>query len=265
MKGTFFSEIIGGLENHIRQNGYYMMLYTAADVDESLRMAGSWNLEGLIVLGCQMDECRQFLNNTSIPLIFIDSYFQDDKLPYVNVGLEDRHGSYIMTKYLIEKGHRKICFLSDVPPEDGVFFERYMGFKQAMKEQKLCSGNIDHFTLPYNQDQMQIFSQEFINNHMKNYTALFFAFDSLALRAIYMFQKNGIKIPDDISICGFDGNDFSRFFNPSLTTIHQDVNKKSALAVNMLMKLIKNEELEQRIVRLNVSITEGESVKSLFM
>lgn len=262
-QGPFFSEIIGGLEYHIRRNGYFMMLYAAANVEESLRMAGAWNLEGLIVLGCHMEECSQFLNNTSIPLVFIDSYFLNNKLPYACIGLKDREGGYLMTKYLIDKGHRKICFLTVGSLERGVFYERYCGCKQAMKEAGLPFDKCDYISFPSELSQAQNFLLDFMAGRMKKYTALFFAFDLLALRAISFFQHNGIKIPEDISVCGFDGNIFSDIFRPSLTTIRQNVQDKANGAVSMLMQLIKKENPKKRIIRLNVSVSDGESVRDI--
>jgi len=259
----FFSEIIGGLEEYIRRNGYFMMLYTAANVEECLRMAGAWNLEGLIVLGCNMEECSQFLNNISIPLVFIDSYFLNDKLPYACIGLKDREGGYLMAKHLIDKGHRKICFLTVGNLKRGVFYERYRGCKQAMKDHRLPFGENDYISIPTDSNQIGAFLQDFMTGKMKNYTALFFAFDLLALHAISFFQKNGIRIPEDISVCGFDGNVFSGLFMPSLTTIRQNVPDKAAAAVNMLIQLIRKENPKQRIIRLDVSVSCGESVRDI--
>ena len=262
-RGPFFSEIIGSLEASIRKNGYYMMLYAAANVEESLLMAGAWNLEGLIVLGCHMEECRQFLNNTSLPLVFIDSYFPDDNLPYACVGLEDRKGGYLMTRYLIEKGHKNICFLSVGNPERGVFYERYCGFRQAMEEERLPVQKSDYLSLPYEPDRVLDFYRDFMSGPIRNYTALFFALDLAALHAISLFQRNGIQVPEHISVSGFDGNIFSSLFNPSLTTIQQNVSEKAEQAANMLIHLIRKEEPAQRIIRQNVSITEGNSVKDI--
>jgi LacI family transcriptional regulator len=262
VQGPFFSEIIGKLEENIRQNGYFMMLYTAANVEESVRMAKAWNVEGLVVLGCHLEECSQFLKNTPVPLVFIDSYFLDDGLPYTCVGLEDWQGGYLMARYLIEKGHRSICFISTENSEWGVFYERFCGCRQAMKEQGLPFGKDNYIHLNRTQP-MQEFVSDFKAGRIKKYTALFFAYDFLAFQAASAFQNNGIRIPRDISICGFDGNIFSTFFNPPLTTVKQNVGEKAVNTVKMLMRLIKKERLKERIVRLNVSLCEGESVRIL--
>jgi len=78
LQDPFFSEIVGALEREIRNSQYYMMLYTSAGVEESLKLALAWNIEGLIVLGAQADDCRRLKENISIPIVFIDCYFNKD-------------------------------------------------------------------------------------------------------------------------------------------------------------------------------------------
>jgi len=260
VQSPFFSEIIGGLEYFIRKNGYFMMLYSADNVEESVRMAGAWNIEGLIVMGCNMEECSRFVNSTRIPLVFIDSYFLDDGLPYHCIGLEDRLGGYLMAGHLFDKGHRNISFISSGSLNQGVFYERYCGCKQAAEERQIPFGKDDCLILPLVPRHVQDFLQSFTAGRMKKYTALFFAYDFLALHIASVLMENGIRIPQDVSVCGFDGDIYSAIFHPQLTTMRQNVTEKADNAVSMLLRLIKKEKPEQRIIRLDVSLCEGKSV-----
>jgi LacI family transcriptional regulator len=263
IQGPFFSEIIGVMEHEIRKEGYFLMLYTSGSVEESIQMAGSWNVEGLIVLGCQMDECATFLRNTSIPLVFIDSYFHNDGLPYVNVGLDDRLGGYIMTKYLIKQGHRHIAYLADGCPRRGVYYERRCGCRDAMKEHRLSFSDEDYIALSANTEERAAIFRGLVRKPGKKYTALFFANDMFASEAMLVFQDMGKRIPGDISICGFDGNLFSSFCRPRLATIKQDVPQKARYAIVQLMRLIRREPLEKRIIRLGVDLCPGASVEDI--
>jgi LacI family transcriptional regulator len=263
IRGPFFSEIIGVMEHEIRKEGYFLMLYTSGSVEESIRMAGAWNVEGLIVLGCQMDECAAFLRSTGIPLVFIDSYFHDDGLPYVNVGLDDRPGGYCMTRYLIERGHRHIAYLADGYPQWGVYYERRCGCRDAMEEHHLSFGEEDYIALSANAEERAAIFRSLVGKPRKKYTALFFANDMFAAEAMYVFQDMGKRIPEDISICGFDGNVFSSLCRPQLATIKQDVPQKARCAVEQLMRLIRKLPLENRIVRLGVSLCPGASVQDI--
>ncbi|MDR1588015.1 MAG: LacI family transcriptional regulator [Treponema sp.] len=77
----FFTEIIETVEHEVRTRGYFMMLYVSADVDECLRMAKAWDVEGMIICGCGAGGCTQFIRNSGVPVVFIDSYFHPEGGP----------------------------------------------------------------------------------------------------------------------------------------------------------------------------------------
>jgi LacI family transcriptional regulator len=263
MRDPFHSEMIGALEREIRINGYFMMLYTSADVNESLRMAMSWKAEGIIVLGCHADDCALLMKSTNTPLVFIDSYFHDDGIPYINVGLEDRRGARLMAEYLIEKGHRHIAFLADGKTPAGVDYERLCGFREALEEHSIPYKD-DHF-IPISfkyEDRLEFF-RAFVRERVRNYTALFFASDFYAVDTMNILHDLGLRVPDDLSIAGFDGNILSTFCRPLLTTVRQDVSEKAVHAVAQVIALIRKEPVQIRDIRLDVSLCPGKSVKKI--
>jgi LacI family transcriptional regulator len=204
------------------------------------------------------------MQNTGIPLVFIDSYFHDDGIPYVNVGLEDRRGGYLMTRYLIEQGHRRIAFLADGDSPVGVDYERLSGYKEALGEAHIPFRKEDYIPISYKKAVRHAFLTVFVKNRgVQDYTALFFASDFYAVDAMNIFIDLGLRIPDDVSICGFDGNIFSTQSRPLLTTVRQDASQKAVHAAAQLIRLIRQEPLETRIVRLDVSLTLGNSVKHI--
>ena len=252
IQDPFYSEIIGALEQEIRQKGYYMMLYTSADIEESLRLAKAWNIEGMIVLGSNSEGCKRFMESTNIPIVFIDSYFYDDGIVYANVGLQDREGAYQMTKYLIEQGHRNIAFLADASPQEltGVDKERWEGYQQAMREYHLPTRQSDYIHISYRFQERHQMLDDFIKYRLKDYTALFFASDFYAVDAISHFKDHNIDVPKDISVVGFDDNIYAVLSRPQLTTVHQNVSLKAEYAVELVMKLIKNEEITDYNIRI---------------
>jgi LacI family transcriptional regulator len=258
----FFGEIIGALEREIRSHGYVMMLYTSGNVDESIAMAKSWLVEGLIVLGCLPDDCACFVRRSPIPLVFIDSYFHDDGLPYINVGLDDRRGGYLITEYLIRQGHRRVAFLANNGrPPSGLDGERLAGYQDALHDNGLPVADGDYFPISHRDDERHDFLCSFAASVMRRYSALVFSSDFLAVDAMVTLYDLGIRVPVDVSICGFDDNIFAAKSRPRLTTVRQVVPDKAIHAVAMLLRLIRQEPLEQRICRLGVSLTIGDSVR----
>jgi LacI family transcriptional regulator len=257
----FHGEIIGALEYQIRDAGYFMMLYTSETIEESLRMAVSWNVEGLIVLGGSADDALRYIRGLDIPIVFIDYYFHDDGVPYVNVGLDDFLGGYLMTGHLLERGHRRIAFLADADMPAGVDYERLQGYRKALGEYGTSRG--DFIPLGYQRAARRRFLEDFAREKIRDYSALFFASDFYAVEAMGVFYDMRIQVPGDISIAGFDGSIFSVYCRPRLTTVKQEVSRKAEHAVAQLLRLIRREPIQTFNIRLGVSLQPGDSVADL--
>lgn len=246
----FHSEIIGFLEESIRKNNYFMMLHTSMDYEESIRMAAAWNVEGLIVLGGNPKEVELFLNATDIPVVFIDNYANQSLTNYYNVGLEDFEGARKMTQFLIQSGHQSIGFLADSKTPHGVDDRRLKGFKQAHVEAGLPYFKHSFIPIHYKKKTRHEMMQMFIKKQLKNYDALFFASDYYAVDTMNLFFDYGIRVPEDISIVGFDNNILSEQSRPRLTTVSQNIADKGRMAVAMLLKVIRNETIENNSILL---------------
>ncbi len=263
VRSPFYSEIIGSLEAEIRKKGYYMILYTSEGVEESIQMALTWNVEGLIILGCQPSDCKKLKDRLDKPIVFIDSYFEDQSYAYDNVGLDDFEGGYLMTKYLIEMGHQKIAFLADEEYPVGVDYERMRGYRKALKEAGLQISRNNYIPIAYKTDERSAQMREFCHMRIKEFTALFFSSDFYATDAVNIFFEEGISVPDDISVAGFDDNIFAFECRPKLTTIRQNISEKAVYAVGRVMDIIQGKRQEERNIRLPVKLIVRESVKKI--
>ena len=94
----FHGELLGSLEAAIRERGYYMMLYTSEDIDEIVRNVVSWNTEGLILIGMLHDDYLKIRSKYKKPAVLIDSYTPKNIARYVNIGLDDEEGGYLITR-----------------------------------------------------------------------------------------------------------------------------------------------------------------------
>ncbi|MFT8872558.1 MAG: LacI family DNA-binding transcriptional regulator [Sporolactobacillus sp.] len=237
----FYNQIIGYLEEQIRQNGYYMMLYTSGSVKESLKLASAWNIEGLVILGALPDDAEAFIRETDLPLAFIDTYVDRTLMQsgFINVGLQDFAGSYDITRYLIRIGHRKIAFCADGHHLIGVDKQRFLGYKQAMVDAGLELSENDFFGLDYRMSERHIQLKNLARAQFTNYTALEFTSDYLAVDAMNILQDNGIRVPNDLSITGFDCNIFAEQSRPRLTTVKQSVRDKAVYTIQYLMRGIR--------------------------
>lgn len=263
IQDPFFAEVLGALEKEIRLSGYFMMLYTSGSVEESLRIASSWNIEGLVVLGSQPEDCRKLQQLSGIPVVFIDSYLGAGEGGLENVGLQDYEGGFLMTRYLLENGHRRIGFLADAPQPVGVDAQRLAGHRAALETAGLKWQQADYIALDYREAARHDFLRHFCRNGLERYTALMFASDYYAMDAINVFSREGVRIPEEVSVTGFDDNVFARQSRPRLTTVHQNPSEKARMAIEMLQKRLRGENNKVRDVKLPVFLKVRESVRKI--
>ncbi len=255
----FHNAFISGIEERVREKGYFVMVRTVEDAKGLQTIHRNWNLDGLILTGLFKDDFLESVINLEIPFALIDSYV--DQPDVYNVGLEDMQGGYLATKYLIEHGHRVIAFASPPVKPNGVIDQRLQGYKKALEE----------YDLSFNPDlvfQGEITIPEGIKLGIRlgqrpDITAVFANADILAAGIISGLQEIGLSVPKDKSIVGFDDNYLSLITSPRLTTIHQNAEEKGAIATEMIFAQINKDESQIHNVILPVSLIERDSVRRI--
>ncbi|RPF47378.1 LacI family transcriptional regulator [Hydrogenoanaerobacterium saccharovorans] len=259
-QNNFYSEILGSIEYHARLHGYHVII-SATDANESyMTLAKERNLDGIIVIGMYPDEFYQQMKKTRIPIVLIDSYCDDHY--YHNIRIDDAYGSYLATKYVLEQGHRKIAFFSGQLKENGVMKKRLIGYQQALAEKQVpfCPEYVFEGKIDY--DSGIQLAENLLGAKLPA-TAVVAAADILAMGAMKGFYERGVKVPDDLSVMGFDDLEISKYLTPGLTTIKQEISQKGERAVEMLFKNIQEPNLTKQEQILPVSIVERSSVKSI--
>lgn len=255
----FVSAMLGNLEYQIREHGYYMMLVARHEQDDLMQQALGWNFDGMIAMALKEKEIAELSERLGKPLVTIDQYLPPE-LGVRSITMDDRGGAYQMSQYLIGKGHKKFLFLSDC--DLGVDHYRWLGVRQAMEEAGIEDFESRHIVIPWNPEHREKAYEEMLP-FFKKQTALFFSSDYYALEASNFLQNRGIKVPEEISIAGFDDVTYATLARPKLTTVHQMVDGKARRAVEVLMHLIQDEPVQKDIPPLPTTLVERESVRDL--
>lgn len=255
----FVSAMLGNLEYQIREHGYYMMLVARHEKDDLMQQALGWNFDGMIAMALSEKEIAELSERLGKPLVTIDQYLPLE-LGVRSITMDDRGGAYQMSQYLIGKGHKKFLFLSDC--DLGVDHYRWLGVRQAMEEAGIEDFESRHIVIPWDPEQREKAYEEMLPLFKKQ-TALFFSSDYYALEASNFLQNRGIKVPEEISIAGFDDVTYATLARPKLTTVHQMVDGKARRAVEVLMHLIQDEPVQKDIPPLPTTLVERESVRDL--
>ncbi|MCR5101973.1 MAG: LacI family transcriptional regulator [Butyrivibrio sp.] len=256
----FVSEIIGGIEETIRKAGYFMMIYISSDTAEIMRHVSTWNVDGLLLFGMLDDDGIRVSEKYKKPIVCIDTYSIEGLKHFTNIGLEDEKGCFQMTQYLIDCGHRKIAFLSD--NMKGVDLARFTGYKNALEANGIEFHEEDFFKILPHESQVEESLNE-LAQRSKNYTAIMCVSDLYAVMLMSKFHDLGVKVPDDISIAGFDDNLLGRLHRPALTTVHQNVKKKGQLAAETLIKIIKGKIGASNQIQLPTRLVIRDTVKKI--
>lgn len=255
MMDPFHSAVIGGVEKCLRNRGYYMMLRTVEKEDELISLFRNWNLDGIILIGIFEDAFYERLIKSGIPVVLLDSYIQSGSV--FSVGLEDYRGGYLATEYLIKKGHTQIVFASPPIYKKGVVQERYRGYRAALKDANIPFSSKNVYQQEINVDDGTKLGHELADR--LDISAVFATADILAAGIMSGLHEKGIRIPEDISIVGFDDMFMSRITSPQMTTIHQDVSAKGEIAASMIIDYLEKDGDVQNVI-MPVKLVERNSV-----
>ncbi|MGN1197862.1 MAG: LacI family DNA-binding transcriptional regulator [Acetatifactor sp.] len=255
---TFYSHVIGALEESMRNAGYYMMLYTAEDLEEIFHMSLAWNVDGLIAITFKYKNYIKLRALTNKPIVAIDLIDGKDG-DFINVGLQDEKGGYMMTKYLLECGYQDIyvCSRKNV----GVDHERWLGYLRAYKESGQDIKD-NHFISLYDTEEERSKNYKMMLKLVNKNTALFFLSDVFAVEGMHYFQSHGVKIPEELGIAGFDDSPLAKYCYPRLTTIRQDMSQKGKAAVKLMIDILEGRLEGNADVHQSVTLVKGSSVRN---
>lgn len=261
----YFAEIIHAVEEHCYRQGYSLFLCNTQNEPEKiqnhLEMLAKKRVDGLLVMCAEYpQDSRDLLSDfTSIPMVVMDwgpinedtDIIQDNSFT----------GGYLATKYLIDNGHTKIGLISGELSKTTAK-TRFDGFVKAMAEANLAIN--DNWIMEgafEPEDGYECMNKILVQDQLP--TAVFCCNDVMALGAISAIGEKGMKVPDDISIIGYDNIHASRFYSPPLTTIHQSKSRLGAQAVNLLFQRIEDKSGTHSKIELHPELVIRKSVKSL--
>ncbi len=256
-----FSGIIEGVEYQVKNCGFKLMI-TYADrstIAAEVEKIRGEQMEGLLLLATEMvEEQMKLFNDMHVPTVIIDNYMESEDMDCVAINNEQ--GVDIAVSYLASMGHRDIGYLH-VNGNANNFVERYYGFLRAIRENQLVvtEGNIIEFSSGGG-DAVYPELKERITALKKMPTAFFTDNDIIAIWAIRVFRELGYRIPEDISIVGFDNISISELLDPPLTTIQTPKYAIGYVAVNTLVSKMDGKSEGIQKIEMKTSLIKRSSV-----
>lgn len=256
----FCSELLDAICVKLQEYGRYPVCGTPKNPKDVYNKMQARNIEGGIVVGFDPWDCQSFAEKVGKPVVFIDC----GEGNYDNIGIADFEGGKLITEFMLGQGHRKIAFFCDRKSPVSSTFERFRGYCKALEDHGIDYCNKDYYYLPDDRNLRRETLRNFARRaKAEGYTAVFVVSDLLANEAINIFFSEGLCVPDDISVSGFDDNIYARLSRPQLTTIRQSVVEKGNEAVKLLMQRIRGEEIIAKSFILPVELVVRDSINNI--
>lgn len=216
------------------------------------RLLREQKADGIIVIGRLFDKYLTFLNRSiELPIIYLD--FCNEKQELDAVISDSYYGAYRLTNYLFEMGHTKIGYVGTVLAT-GSITDRYFGYMRAMLEHGMELRK-DWILDDREMETGKIDSERFIRLPAELPTAFLCNCDLTASMLIHKLKEAGYRVPEDISVAGYDNYLFPGLCDVALTTYEVDMKEMARRAVRNLIKKMNGENYGQ-----GVSIVEGHMV-----
>lgn len=261
----FFGEVVKGVERSCYQQGYNLILCNTEGDNERMRESVNTLLQkrvdGLILMCSSLEGERidVFEQYPDIPVVVMDwgpMLFTSDKIQDNSL-----RGGYLAAKYLIESGHQQIgCITGPLVKHQAQM--RYEGYKRALNEAGLdfnanwiieadfeCEGGYEAFNKMFAKGSLP--------------SSIFVCNDMMAMGVINAANEKGIRIPQDLSIIGYDDIHIAKFMSPSLTTIHQPKYRLGKAAVEALLNRLEKGAIDAQVVQLEPTLVERSTVLNI--
>ena len=260
----FFSQVIEGIDSQTRKNGCNLLINYISGLEpqeERMRVFAQSSCDGVILLATEMDaaDLEPFLK-LNLPMVVLDSYFetiQQDAVVINNV-----QGASAAVRHLIAMGHRSIGYLHSRIHINN-FQERREGVVKALSAAGLELPEQMIFRLEPSIEGAAASMRELLRQHRSLPTAFFAANDLIAIGAARALKEAGCRIPEDISIIGFDDMPVAEAMDPPLTTVYVPKQRLGMLAVDRLISQIGQEAPEFIKVEVGTHLVKRRSVRPL--
>lgn len=236
----FYNKVSTAVEAMMVTQGYDVMRYSIASLgsqtDFFQRLSSGKHVDGLIVVSMALaEDDLEMLTNLEFPVVTIETETEH----FASVGIDNVAAARIATRHLINLGHEQIGIISGLREDPMRFLvprQRTLGYHNALREQEIeirpdleAPGN---FSLAGGAEA----TVDLLSVHQPP-TAIFAFSDEMAIGALKTISDMNLRVPEDISVIGFDDHDIAEYVG--LTTIHQPVAEYGERAASLLLKLLE--------------------------
>lgn len=260
----FFNYLSESITRAMEKNNHTMtIMYIDRNMplQEQLQLLENDRYCGYIVYAVEMfPEDLEVFKRISVPCVYLDNPFPSSA---VNTVTADNYlGIYQGFDYLYQKGHREIGYIKSKVPVL-CFQERIQSYYKCVDDLGLKVNPEHIMEVGYLEAETEKDIEEYLDQSGSLPTAFLADNDLLACRVVRAFKKRGINVPDEVSVIGFDNRPICYFTEPKVTTVQLPGDEMGEMAVEMLLRNMKDSKMATAKYKLGTSLIENESVRTL--
>lgn len=266
VSNVFFSNLAKGVEDECRRKGWNLILCNTNDKHERdlsyIQVLADKGVDGILFcMALDSDkkkamESIQLLKKLKMPFVMIDRYL--DEAVGCTIVVNHRQGGYVATRHLLEEGHRKIGCISG-PSQLRDSQERLAGYRKALEEMDIKYEEDLIFEGNYDRESGAKAAKYLLD---KEITAIFAFNDMSAYGAYSYLKKANIRIPEEISLVGYDDIFFSEILDVPLTSVKQPIYDMGVEAVRQLVDEVERGESSKKCITFEPILVKRNSVKN---
>lgn len=245
----FYYEVAGGLMERSKKYGYNVV-FTDIQIQAGQivlpRIVEQFDTDGIVFFQDTDETVLQEIFQRGIPYVVVDAHKIYEAYDFTGIYTDNEKASYTATKYLIDNGHREIAFVGSSYQRD-FYVQCFTGFIRALNENKLSIPS-SWIQIDARDDLSAYACMTKIIQSGPLPTAVYCPGDIFAIGVSKCAKDHGLKLPEELSVIGFDNIIISRFCEPQLTTIGIDMVAMGTLAMDIIEKKIKGEPVTNTTV-----------------
>lgn len=266
-QNMLFAAIVEQLQGMIREKGYACLIFYIREdeneVEQAVQVCRERRPMGILFLGSNLDYFSQGFHGVTVPCVLVTNSAKTLDFPNLSsVSTDDAAAAEAAVSYLIGLGHEKIGVLGGYRKLSRPAYTRYMGCKKAFSEHGIPFLQEEQyeeafFAMPEGYEAMKRLLEK-----QPGLTAVFAMSDVMAVGAVRAILDQGLSVPEDVSVMGFDGIDLGSYLTPRLTTVRQNGELIASRSLEILLQNI-GEETGAVYELVPFEIVVGESTRQL--
>ncbi|PLT31494.1 catabolite control protein A [Peribacillus deserti] len=262
ISSIFFAELARGIEDIATMYKYNIILSNSdQNTEKELHLLNTMlgkQVDGIVFMGSNITpEHIEEFKKSPVPIVLAGTIEESGQIPSVNI--DNEQAAYDAAKLFIDRGHKKIAFITGVHKEPTTE-KKLDGYRKALEESGLTLNQDFLVDGDYTYDSGLEAFDKLMKNDDKP-TALLVGGDEMALGVVHAAQDKGANVPDDFEVISFDNTRLTMMVRPRITTVVQPLYDIGAVSMRLLTKLMNKEEVTEQSVILPHRIEERDSTK----